>query len=235
MKEVDHSDTRCEQCIIRQLNSLRTLTSDQLRCISREKKTLRFKKGETIFGEGERLSGVFCVRSGVTKLSKLSDNGRDQIVKLARKGDVLGQRSMITQEVTNLQATALNEMEICYIPKQHMQDNLQENPNFTNDVLTRMAGELKAADDIIVNMAQKSVTQRVAKTLLFLENTFGTDAEGYIDMTLTRSDIADIVGTSTEPCIRTITKLKKQGLLMTDGKRIKLSQPKALFSLYEGL
>ena len=78
--------TRCENCIIRQFNSLRAMTKDELKRVSDSKTTKTLKKGESIFEEGEKLNGVFCVRDGVSKLSKLSSNGKDQIVKLASKG-----------------------------------------------------------------------------------------------------------------------------------------------------
>ncbi len=199
------------------------------------KETRNIKKGEVIFKEGERLGGVFCVRGGVSKLSKMSDNGRDQIVKLATKGEVLGHRSVITSETTNLSATALEDMEVCYIPKSHIEEPLQNNPVFTNAVLKHMATELKFADDIIVNMAQKTVRQRLAEVLLYLEETFGIDNEGYLYLQLSRADIADVVGTATELLIRTLTKFKKEGLITTTGKRIKLEDKKAIYSIVNGL
>ena len=115
---------RCENCIIRQFNSLRAMSKEELKRVSDTKTTKLVKKGETIFGEGEKLNGVFCVRDGVSKLSKLSPNGKDQIVKLATKGAVLGQRSVITEEVANLSAIAVNDMEVCFIPKDAIVDSL---------------------------------------------------------------------------------------------------------------
>jgi CRP-like cAMP-binding protein len=192
------------------------------------------KKGETIFEEGERLNGVFCVRGGVSKLSKLSENGKDTIVRIATKGEVLGQRSVITQERTNLSAVALNDMEVCFLPKQHLNDSINNNPNFTKEILLHMANDLKYADNVIVNMAQKSVKQRVAETLMYLDENFGLDHDGYIAMTLTREDIANVVGTAKEACIRTLSTFKKDGWISTDGKRIKIEDKKALYRLVEG-
>ena len=230
-----HIEGRCENCIVRQLNSLKALNKEELKRISDSKTSKSIKKGETIFEEGERLDGVYCVRNGVSKLSKLSDNGKDTIVKIATKGEVLGQRSVITEEKTNLSAVALNDMEVCYIPKKHLTDSLDSNPNFTKAILIHMANDLKFADNVIVNMAQKTVKQRVAETLMYLDKNFGADADGYIIMTLTREDIANVVGTAKEACIRTLTIFKKEGWISTDGKRIKLEDKKALYRLVEGL
>ncbi|GAA3517189.1 Crp/Fnr family transcriptional regulator [Aquimarina addita] len=225
---------RCENCIVRQLNALKTLSKEELVRISDSKVTKSIKKGDAIFEEGEKLNGVFCVRNGVSKLSKMSDNGKDQIVKIATKGEVLGQRSVITEDKTNLSAVALNDMEVCYIPKTHLTDSINNNVQFTKAMLLQMANDLKFADDLIVNMAQKSVKQRIAETIRYLEKNFGVDQEGYIAMTLTREDIANIVGTAKEACIRTITNFKKEKWISTHGKRIKIEDDKALYRLVEG-
>ncbi len=227
-------ESRCENCIIRQLNSLKALNKEELKRISDSKVTKTIKKGETLFEEGEKLNGVFCVRDGVTKLAKMSDNGKDQIVKLATKGEVLGQRSVISQEATNLSAVALNDMEVCYIPKSHLEDSINNNTEFTKAVLLHMAHDLKLADDAIVDMAQKSVKQRIAQVLLYLHEYFDTDAEGFIALILTREDIAGVVGTAKEACIRTLTSFKKENWISTEGKRIKVIDTVALQRLADG-
>lgn len=231
----DHQEGRCENCIIRQLNALKALSKEELKKISDSKVTKSVKKGDALFEEGEKLNGVFCVRNGVSKLSKMSDNGKDQIVKIATKGEVLGQRSVITEESTNLSAVALNDMEVCYIPKNHLTDNISNNVEFTKAILVHMANDLKFADNVIVNMAQKTVRQRIAEALRYLDKNFGVDQDGYIAMTLTREDIANVVGTAKEACIRTLTSFKKEGWITTDGKRIKIEDDKALYRLVEGL
>src|SRR5690606_41575515 len=107
--------SRCENCIIRQFNSLRAMSKEELKRVSDTKTTKILKKGESIFGEGEKLNGGFCVREGVSKLSKLSPNGKDQIIKLASKCSVLGQRSVIAEEISSLSATAVNDMAVSLI------------------------------------------------------------------------------------------------------------------------
>lgn len=231
----NHHEGRCENCIVRNLNSLKALSKEELKKISDSKITKSIKKGEALFQEGERLNGVFCVRNGVSKLSQMSENGKDQIVKIAGKGEILGQRSVITEERTSLSAVALNNMEVCFIPKNELVANISNNIEFTKAVLLQIANDLKFANDVIVNMAQKNVKQRIAETLSYLEINFGTDDEGYIAMTLTREDIANVVGTAKEACIRTIAAFKKDGWISTDGKRIKIEDDKALFRLIEGV
>lgn len=227
-------ESRCENCIVRQFNSLRAMSKDELKQVSDSKTTKKVKKGESLFEEGEKLNGVFCVRDGVSKLSKLSANGKDQIVKLATKGEVLGQRSVIAEECTNLSAIAVSDMEVCFIPKESINNTLQKNPNFTLEVLRHMAHDLKEADDVIVNMSQKTVKQRIAEAFLYLKNNFGEDEEGFLALTLSREDISNVVGTATESAIRIISEFKKKGLIHTSGKKVGIKNERKLVELVEG-
>ncbi len=227
-------ESKCENCIIRQFNALRAMTKDELKKVSNAKTTKQIKKGDVIFEEGEKLGGVYCVRNGISKLSKLSANGKDQIVKLVTKGEVLGQRSVIADELTNLSAVAVDDMEVCFIPKENIVLALNSNPAFAIEILRHMAHDLKEADDVIVNMSQKTVKQRVAEAFLYLKNSFGEDKEGFLYLTLSREDIANVVGTATESCIRIISEFKKQGLLKTSGKKIAIVDQKGLQDISEG-
>ncbi|SHJ35354.1 cAMP-binding domain of CRP or a regulatory subunit of cAMP-dependent protein kinases [Arenibacter nanhaiticus] len=211
------------------------MSKEELKKVSDTKTTKLFKKGETIFEENEKLNGVFCVRNGVSKLSKLSPNGKDQIVKLASKGAVLGQRSVIVEEISNLSAVALNDMEACFIPKNAIVNTLNANPNFAVEVLRHMAHDLKEADDVIVNMSQKTVKQRVAEAFIYLKNNFGEDKNGYLALTLSREDIANVVGTASESVIRIISEFKKKGLIKTFGKKVAIVDPQSLNNLAEAI
>lgn len=232
--EHEEMETRCENCIVRQFNSLRAMNKEELKRVSDSKVSRKIKKGQAIFEEGEKLDGVYCVRDGVSKLSKLSENGKDQIVKLASKGEVIGQRSVVAEESVNLSAVAVSDMEVCFIPKEGIVNTLHTNPNFTLEVLRHMAHDLKEADDVIVNMSQKTVKQRIGEAFLYLKNNFGEDEVGFLRLTLSREDIANVVGTATESCIRIISEFKKKGFIKASGKKIGILDQKALQDLVDG-
>lgn len=213
---------KCEQCIIRQFNSLKALTKEELMRVSGCKTDRIVKKGDTIFEEGETINGVFCVKDGVCKLSKLSANGKDQIVRLVTKGDIIGQRSLVGDESANLSATALNDMEVCFIPKEEIIKDLKANPNFSISMLEQFADDMRKSDNILVDMAQKSVKERLAMALLYLHENFGVDENGMLSLVLSREDYANIVGTATESAIRVLSEFKKSGFITTKGKQIKL-------------
>ena len=220
--------SKCESCIIRQFNSLKSLSREELMRISACKTSKVVKKGEVIFEEGESLKGVYCVREGVCKLTKLSANGKDQIVRLVVKGELLGQRSLVGSETTNLSAVALKDMEVCFIPKEEIINDLQKSRDFSIDMLQHMASDLRESDNIIVDMAQKSVKQRMAETLIHLNEKFGVNEEGMLDITLSREDYANLVGTATESAIRILSEFKREGLIATSGKQIMIKDLNAL-------
>ena len=76
--------------------------------------------------------------------------------------------------------------------------------------------------------------QRIAAAFLYLKNTYGEDNDGFLHLTLSREDIASIVGTATESCIRLISEFKKKGLIKTSGKKIGICNEKELQDLIDG-
>ncbi|RZJ68679.1 MAG: Crp/Fnr family transcriptional regulator [Flavobacterium sp.] len=220
--------SKCEQCIVREFSSIKALTKQELLHMADCKTSKIVKKGEPIFEEGEVVNGVFCVKDGVCKMTKLSENGKDQIVKLAKKGELLGQRSLISEEPANLSAVALEDMTVCFIPRSEILNFFNQNNNFSMSVMRTICGDLKDADDILVNMAQKTVRERLAQTLLYLEENFGTNPDKSLKLQLSREEIASIIGTATESCIRLLSELNKEGAIKLDGKKITIVNPGVL-------
>jgi len=214
--------SKCEQCIVREFSSLKALNKDELIRISECKTSKTIKKGENIFEEGDNVNGIFCIKDGVCKLTKLSPNGKDHIVKLVAKGELLGQRSMISDEPANLSAIALDDMQVCFIPKNEILNFFDKNNQFSMNVMKTICGDLKLADDHMVNMAQKSVKERLAETLIYIHETFGTNNDGTLKIQLSRDELASMIGTATESCIRLLSDFKKLNLIELVGKKIVL-------------
>lgn len=225
--------SKCEQCIVRQFSSLKALNKEELLRMAECKTSYTIKKGEPIFEEGDNLKGVFCVKDGVCKLSKLSSNGKDQIVKLVKAGELLGQRSMISDDTTNLSAIALEDMEVCFIPKSEILGFFNDNNQFSMNVMKTICGDLKEADDHMVSMAQKTVKERLAGTLVYLQENFGTQDDGSLYLQLTREELAGMIGTATESCIRLLSELNKSGLIEIKGKKIIINEIGKLKKMYE--
>jgi CRP-like cAMP-binding protein len=214
--------SKCEQCIVREFSSLKALSKDELLKMSDCKVTYTIKKGEAIFEEGEVTNGIYCISEGICKLSKLSANGKDQIVKLVKSGELLGQRSMISDEPANLSAIALEDMQVCFIPKSDVIGFFNENNQFSMAVMKTICGDLKEADDHMVSLAQKSVKERLAETLLYLEDNFGKNEDNTLKVQLSREELAGMIGTATESCIRLLSEFNKNKLIELVGKKIAL-------------
>lgn len=225
--------SKCEQCIVREFSSLKALSKDELLKISECKTTHIIKKGEVIFEEGENVNGIYCIKDGVCKLTKLSANGKDHIVKLVTKGELLGQRSMISEEPVNLSAVALEDMNVCFIPKTEVMGFFDKNNQFSMSVMKTICGDLKDADDHMVNLAQKTVKERLAETLLYLHDTFGKNEDQSLKVQLSRDELASMIGTATESCIRLLSDFKKLDLIELSGKKIVLKDISKLKKLAE--
>jgi CRP-like cAMP-binding protein len=211
---------KCEQCIVREFSSLNALNKEELLKVAECKTSITIKKGEHIFEEGESVNGIYCIKDGVCKLSKLSANGKEQIVKLVKPGELLGQRSVISDEPANLSAVALEDMQVCFIPKSEIINFFDKNNQFSMSVMKNICGGLKEADDHMVSMAQKTVKERLAETLLYLEETFGKNEDGALHIQLSREELAGMIGTATESCIRLLSEFNKLGLIELIGKKI---------------
>jgi CRP-like cAMP-binding protein len=226
--------SKCQQCIIREFSTLKSLTKEELKDISDHKDSLSFAKGDVLFAEGNVLNGVFCIKEGVCKLSRLSPNGKEQIVKFVKGGDMLGYRSVLSEEPVTLTVTALQDMKACFIPKKDIFDSLKENPKFSLDIMKTVCNDLKDANMSITNMAQKSVRERLADTLVFLKDTFGQDREGFLNIILTREEYSSVIGTATESAIRLLSEFKKKQLISFEGKKVKITNEAELIKIAQG-
>ncbi len=224
----------CGQCIIKRFNALKTLTSDELEKFSDHKTSLVIKKGENLMTEGNAINGLYCIRDGKCKLTKLNTNGKEQIIKFIKGGDILGHRSILSDEPVGLNVTALEDMHVCFIPKGDILDTIKENSHFSLNLMKNISHQLNQANTSISRMAQKTVKDRLAETLLELEEIFGIDNEGCIDVVLTREEIANTIGTATESAIRLLSNLKKDGVIDLIGKKIKILNINILKNLSEG-
>jgi CRP-like cAMP-binding protein len=101
------------------------------------------------------------------------------------------------------------------------------------ELMKDICGDLKEADDHLVSITQKTVSQRLAETIIYLENIFDIDQEGFIKTQLSRDDIAGMIGTATESCIRILSEFKKKDLIELSGKKIKIINQSGLKKLAE--
>jgi len=213
----------CQSCVARLNNVFCTLTDDQAHDMSIDKSSSFYKKGQLIFFEGNRPSGLYCINKGKVKVYQIGTQGKEQIVRLAKEGDILGYRALISGETYNASATAIEDSILCYISRRTFFDLLQENSELSSRVMQILSHDLKSAETRITALAQKPVRERLAETILTLKEFYGVEQDGVtINATLTREDIANIVGTATETAIRLLSEFKNERLIDLVGKKIKI-------------
>jgi len=197
------------------------LSKDEKDELSTNKGSNYYKKGQAIFYEGNQSHGLYCVYKGKVKLSKLGENGKEQVIRFAKTADILGYRSLFSNEPYQATATALEDSYICHLSKDKFMGLMKENTSLSWNTMQLLSNDLKSAEQHLINIAQKTVKERIAEALLLLQTTFGfMEDNKSINVILTRSEIADIAGTTTETTIRTLAVLSNEGFIELKGKRI---------------
>lgn len=219
----------CIACQSRLNNLFCTLTDSQLTTLSVDKSCNIYKKGQLVFYEGNRPTGLYCVSKGKVKVYQIGMEGKEQIIRLAKDGDILGYRSLISGEMYTASASIIEDSIICFIPKKTFFDLLQTNSDLSTRMMKLLSNDLKSAEKRITGLAQKPVRERMAETILMLKEFYGLDNEKHtIKANLSREDIANIVGTATETAIRVLSEFKSEKMINLMGKKIQIINNDAL-------
>jgi len=203
----------CELCESRMDSIFENISEKDQKRMSGEKTCKHYKRGEMIFHEGQRPSGLYCINQGKVKVFKLGDEGREQIVRLDKPGDVLGYRALISGEAYKASASALEACVVCFIPASVIFEMIESNPDIAFRMMKIFSNDLKNAENRLTDFTQKPVRERLAQTLLTLTQNYGVTEEGYLNIYLTRQEWANLMGTTTETAIRTISEFNKEGLI----------------------
>lgn len=223
----------CELCLSRKFSMFAGLSDEHLCSLSDTKNFISHKKGQILYYEGTKPLGVFCVNSGVVKIFKTASNGKEQIIRLAQKGDFVGYTSLIGEEVYSTTATIVEDAQICFVPKETFLKVMSEDVEFHRRITQALCKDLGVMEGKLTDATQKTIRERLAMTLLKLGDSYGVDgAESQrINIVLTREEIAGIVGTATETVIRLLSEFKKDELIEFQGKKIIILDKKGLARL----
>ena len=217
----------CQDCASKDESIFCELQGLDLVDMSNHKVVNTYKKGQTLFVQGNPPFGLFCISSGNIKLSKIGPTGKESIVKIASKGEIIGHRSLFTGCQLSATATALEDTVVCFIDKKYIIKLVQDNPMVASKVIQQMAKSLGAAQDRVASLAQKSVRERLAELLLLLKQSHGIDlgkGRTKLDIKMTREEMASLIGTAPETLIRLISELREEGILDQEGKVIFICQ-----------
>lgn len=222
----------CETCLPRLNSIFNELSREELESLSLHKGCNFHKAGQILFQEGGYPAGLYCINRGKIKIYKTGKDGKEQIVRLAKEGDVVGYRSLISGEPYSASASVLEDAAICFIPKSTFFNLLKESATFSMRVMELLAHDLATAEQRELSLAQKPVKERLAEALLMLKEFYGVEEDGTtLKGTLTREDLANIVGTATETIIRLLSEFKEKQIIELEHKKIKILNHQAVLRI----
>lgn len=227
MKIMKQSKTNCD---LKSCMFCRLCMKEWLPAIDVNRRTMRVKKGEVIFAEGEKVTGMYFVFNGTIKVHKKWGD-KELIVRFAMSGDIAGHRGLGNEMIYPVSATAIEDSLVCFIDIAFFTASLKVNPGFLYELLLFFADELKVSERKMRNMAHMPVKGRLANALLMLQNKFGVTESGSLNITLTRQDLASYAGTTYETVFRVLADFVENGWIMLSEKDITILQEQQLLDL----
>jgi CRP/FNR family transcriptional regulator, polysaccharide utilization system transcription regulator len=221
MEKVQYNKLNLREFIITN-TVFKHLNHEELDLMLLEGGTDKYKRSAIIYEEGSHINGFYIVCLGIIKIYKTGFDGKDQIIRFAKPGDVMGFRSTITGEVACTTSKAIEDAEIFYVPGDLVKSLVKRNGEFAMDLLQISCRELGEANDYITDIAQKTVRERLAEVLIQLKMTFDLDKDNFLKISLTREELANMVGTATESVIRLLSEFKQDKLIELQGRKIKI-------------
>ena len=228
MKQQELNVHLCEKCAVDSGSVIKHLTPEELESLNFAKEFREYYRGDILYNEGNRISGFYCVHNGIIKVFKTGFDGKEQIIRFAKAGDIIAYRSVLSNEVACTTAKVIEDCQVCFIPSEVLISLVRSDSNFAFELLKLACHELGEANSFITNIAQKTVRERLAEILLLLVHEFGLSNDQTLNISLTREELANIVGTATESVIRLLSEFKSDKLVELNGRKIKILNIKGL-------
>lgn len=193
----------------------------------------QFKRGQNIFSEGAFPSGIYFVKKGKVKKFKSLNGGKEQIIYLCNEGEMIGYAAFLGEEKYQDSAAAITDSFIGFVSKDKLDRLLDKHEELSNLLIKKLSHEFGVMVNFIATFTTKSVRERVALTLLILNENFrqNRNEDDEIQIVLTREDFANIVGIAVETLVRILSNFEKEGLIRKKGRKIIVDNPLALFQI----
>lgn len=206
------------------------LTGEPFEDFKRSRISNVYKKRQVVFYEGHMPHGVFIVCAGSVKVYKSDTKGHQLTTRLAQQGDILGYRSLLSKEPYSATAEAMEDSCLAYIDDAKFREFLAKHQVLALKMLTKLAHDVRIAEDKARDMAMKSSRERLTELLVMLRATYGTPTrEGIVlKMPFTRLDLAELAGLAQETVIRLLTELEEQKVVSVKGRNVTILNEKAL-------
>jgi CRP/FNR family transcriptional regulator, polysaccharide utilization system transcription regulator len=228
MKHQETNIPFCDKCALENNSIFKHLSRDEVEKINYEKDHRQYKRGDVLYREGNRISGFYCINAGILKVYKTGLDGKEQIIRFAKPGEIIAYRSVLSNETACTTAKVIEDCRVCFIPSEVLISFIKSNPGFSLELMKLACHELGEANSYITDIAQKTVRERLAEVLLKLVEDFGLDEQKNLNISLTREELANIVGTATESVIRLLSEFKADKLVELNGRKIRILNVKGL-------
>ena len=207
------------------------LPRDQIRDLAMILADQTFNRGQIIFSEGEEGDGFYVVISGQVRIFKVSPDGKEQILHIFGPGEPIGEVAVFAGEHFPANAQALQESRIFFFPRESLLGLIKANPSLALNMLAILSRRLRRFTALIDDLSLKEVPGRVAAHLLYLseQKSGATDLE----LSITKAQLASLLGTIPETLSRILAKMTAQGLIDLDGPRISILDLEGIRDLAE--
>lgn len=179
-----------------------------------------------VYKEGDNSNYIYLIISGAVKCSKLNEQGKVLTTAMYKEDDLFGYTSFDKNHPYKETAIAIENTELVGIKKSELINVLELNHKVVLDLVNLLTDNLEEVKDQLLDMAYNSVHKKTADTLLKFAEKINKKSNECIK--ISRYDLASVAGIATETLIRSISKLKKQGIIGTEGRNIKILDLEAL-------
>ncbi len=225
----------CGACTVRHLTLCASLDAQELAEVSAIVSTVELGPGDPLFDEAQPAEHVFNVTAGAVKVYKLLADGRRQMTGFLFPGDFLG---LANEETYAYSAEAVTHTVLCRFPRPKLERLLERYPKMEHRLLGMASHELAVAQEQMLLLGRKSAREKIASFLLMLSRRAvqrGQNGDP-VAVSMSRNDIGDYLGLTTETVSRTFTQLKKGGTIsLLPGGKVELSDRPRLEDIAEGL
>lgn len=205
------------------------LKPEQLADLAAIARDQNFKRGETIFSEGDEAGGLHVVSSGRVKIFKLAPDGKEQILHIFGTGEPFGEVAVFAGRLLPAYAEALEKTTTLFFPRPALIELIKKNPDMALSMLGVLSLRLRRFANLIEDLSLKEVPGRLAAYLLYLSRRQGDASELRLD--ITKGQLSSLLGTIPETLSRILAKMNRQGLIKTKGPFIELLDPDGLDEL----
>jgi CRP/FNR family transcriptional regulator, polysaccharide utilization system transcription regulator len=213
----------CKEFLEDKKSIFNILTNDQKDILKSGLTASFFRKGEYIFREGDKPTGLLCLSDGKVKVIKEGVGGREQIIRLAKPVGFIGYRALFAEENHHASAMTIEDSVVCCVQKAILYKLLRLNNELSMGIIKAFATELGFSYFRTVTLTQKHVRGRLAESLLFLKDTYGFEEDRTtLKVYLSREEIANLSNMTTSNAIRTLSAFSAEGVIAIDGRKIRI-------------